>query len=604
MPRYSLYALLVGVVCILIGAAGSIRVRIQAESRNQAVSLAMEWQVIRDMSAQIGADPADVLRRLDEAGLGTLVVNEDVAGDFFGRDIQRQLGARPNEYRIDPTLAKRIQEAWPGNLTPSPSEDGTAFLARSEIPRLLPLGIDPAAAELAKSRAMFLIARHINPVGSTEESIRRTLTTSQALRVDAYLPLGEQALGQRDLLRQTAELLPSLGLLYITPEFSKISGDARMASLLPEHLIRLHAAQQAEIDKLTPQDYVERYVRAGRERNIRILLLRPLTSAAENPVDALLNSVRLVRKGLEREGVPLGQPKPYERREIPSWTRLMLMVGIGAAGFAAALGIGRRGLAATLLQGIALPLPFLLHTLNPSLLALYAAILLPLVGVWVWTTRTDWAPWLSLVILVAGGMLGAMSVAGILNGLEYWVKVDEFSGVKAAHFLPILVTGAWLIGREIPWRAVMNQAITYGAVFLGLVILVLLMLMLIRTGNDNPGAVSGLELKMRNLLDSVLYVRPRTKEFAFGHPLLCIGCLAWATAIRTESRRLRILAAGLISIGMIGVTSIVNTFCHLHIPFSLSVARAVIGLGIGISVGMILWALIQRPLTKLVEVKP
>ncbi len=604
MPKISFFALLVGVVCLLIGAAGSIRVRVQAESRNQAVSLAMEWQVIRDMSAQIGAEPEEVLRRLDEVGLGTLVVNEDVAGDFFGRDIQRQLGARANDYRIDPSLAKRIQEAWPGNLTPSPSEDGTAFLARSEIPRLLPLGIDPAAAELAKSRSMFLVARHINPVGSTEESIRRALAASQALGVDAYLPLGEQALGQRDLIKRTADLIPSLGLQYVTPEFSKIAGDARLASLLSEHLIRLHAAQQAEIDKLTPQDYVERYVRAGRERNIRILLLRPLTSAADSPVDALLNSVRLVRKGLEREGVPLGTPKPYERRLIPEWTQLLIVVGLAAVGYGIGAAFGSKGWLLALSLGLAIPTPFLLKTLNPGLLALYAALLLPLAGVWVWTRRSDWHPWQSLMILVSGGVLAGLTISGILNGLEYWVKVDEFSGVKAAHFLPILVTGAWLIGREIPWRAVMNQAITYGAVFLGLVILVLLLLMLIRTGNDNPGAVSGLELRMRNLLDSALYVRPRTKEFAFGHPLLWVGCLAWAWAIRTESRRLRILAAGLISIGMIGVTSIVNTFCHLHIPFTLSAARAGIGLGIGVLIGTLLWLLVQKPLAKLVEVKP
>jgi hypothetical protein len=121
---------------------------------------------------------------------------------------------------------------------------------------------------------------------------------------------------------------------------------------------------------------------------------------------------------------------------------------------------------------------------------------------------------------------------------------------------------------------------------LGLVAIALLAL---RSGNENPSAVSSIELQVRSLLDNLLHVRPRSKEVAFGHPALVLAlCLM---AYRPQAKG---WAALLLLGGMVGQTSIVNTMCHLHTPALLSLTRIGVGLVLGGIIGALVWAFARR----------
>jgi len=110
-----------------------------------------------------------------------------------------------------------------------------------------------------------------------------------------------------------------------------------------------------------------------------------------------------------------------------------------------------------------------------------------------------------------------------------------------------------------------------------------MLFMLMRTGNDAPGDVSSIELKVRTLLDHILPERPRTKEFLVGHPALVI---ALAMAFRGDRKYLPL--AGLLA--AVGQASVLNTFCHLHTPISVSVMRVVTGMIVGGIMGLVaLW---------------
>jgi hypothetical protein len=133
----------------------------------------------------------------------------------------------------------------------------------------------------------------------------------------------------------------------------------------------------------------------------------------------------------------------------------------------------------------------------------------------------------------------------------------------------------------------MAQPILIGYSVIGLVVLVMVGIMVARSGNDSGVEVSGIELRFRALLDTLLFVRPRTKEFLLGHPAMFAG-IALALGGR------RGWAALLLVIGMIGEVSILNTFCHIHTPIMLSVWRVIIGAVVGAIVGILVVLIFSR----------
>jgi hypothetical protein len=183
------------------------------------------------------------------------------------------------------------------------------------------------------------------------------------------------------------------------------------------------------------------------------------------------------------------------------------------------------------------------------------------------------------------------------------VKVNQFAGIKAAHLLPLMYTvlimaaGLPMFGKpfseikksvaENYKKLVSNPLLVWHAVAAAAV-LVLLAVALMRTGNDSGMGVSGVELKFRALLDKIMVVRPRTKEFMIGHPAFFIG-------IALLLARRRLWGLSLVALGMIGQVSLLNTFCHIHTPLAISILRAFNGLWCGLVVGIVIWWLFVRP---------
>ena len=116
---------------------------------------------------------------------------------------------------------------------------------------------------------------------------------------------------------------------------------------------------------------------------------------------------------------------------------------------------------------------------------------------------------------------------------------------------------------------------------------VVLLLLLLRTGNDPGVGVSPLELKIRAIMDRVLYVRPRTKEFLVGHPAMLLALWAGLAGRRR-------LWVPLLLVGAIGQVSLLNTFCHIHTPLTLSLIRAGNGMLLGILLGAVLVWVVAR----------
>lgn len=85
---------------------------------------------------------------------------------------------------------------------------------------------------------------------------------------------------------------------------------------------------------------------------------------------------------------------------------------------------------------------------------------------------------------------------------------------------------------------------------------------------------------MRAALENIFPARPRTKEFLIGHPAFV---LAGALVALGETGLLLPISI----LGLIGQISLTNTFAHIHTPISLTLARVIIGLGLGFAIGLV-----------------
>jgi hypothetical protein len=201
---------------------------------------------------------------------------------------------------------------------------------------------------------------------------------------------------------------------------------------------------------------------------------------------------------------------------------------------------------------------------------------------------------------------GILMVVGLLATRPFMLKANQFLGIKAAHAIPILVIGAAAIfglpRLDRSWReecvALKERATAFfaeparvGQLLLALIALAVLLMIVARTGNEPGVGVSGVELKFRSLLDKILPVRPRTKEFLLGHPAFVLGLAFWF-------RGRRKIALPLFVVGVIGQVSILNTFCHVHTPLVLSLIRDLTGLAAGAAIGLAVFFGLERFLPK------
>ncbi len=614
MNRNPLLFVLAGTLLVALGAAGSLARRHAVERANASVQMAVESDALSSLAAGERVPFEEALRRAKAGGVTALVVSEESLGEELaaGRATLSAGtgGAAPIPspgYSVavpDPALRARIERGLRirfGALL-GPTEGATISIPPAEVGfvRSTPILLDETVCAAARRAGMRLVARAGNPSGIGQEGVKATIRDLKAQGASVFLPQGDQVLGRRDATPTTVEALRAAGIAYASPEFAKLGGDVEMLKAMPDATLRLHSAQTAELDKLSPAGAIDRYVKAATERNMRLLLLRPLGGAGDRPLTGFLDFADEIRKGLRRNSLALGEARPFADPAPPRWTAPVIGLGVALATVGTAVGLGLSG-NLLLLAGL-LAAGTLVGSLVPRLYelsALVATLVFPVAGFVVAFSRRDAWP-LALALCTAISLAGGLAVAGLLNGLPYLVRAETFSGVKLAVFLPVVVVGAIAFARLADLRGSLRAPITWGTALLGLVVLTVLLVMVARSGNDGPAGVSGGELAFRGLLEDLLPVRPRTKEFLVGFPALAVG-FAWLASAGYDPARLKGRGgwvALLMLLGGIALTDVVNTFCHLHTPLAVSGMRVLLGFVFGAALGGALWLALRRPLTR------
>lgn len=597
--------------------AFSLSKRVAIEQANNQYAIAAEADTLETIASANGKTLEESISEFKRAGINAIVLPEQTIGelisegriDLFGIRLQKESAAKVLKFNDEATVArvvrglgirfgKLVQNSRPrdGQLTLPPVDAASI--------RSTAVGLDPRMVQLAQANGMMIIARCSNPLGVTSTSVRETLKWTKEMGASVFLAQGDQVLGRRDSINVTIETLDSLKMLYASPEFAKLGGDVEMLNGMPKSVVRLHSAQAAELDKLSLGAAVERYRKAAKERNMRILLVRPVSFSGDDTIKEFTQFVGQISYSLNEEGLTIGVPQPYQDPNLSKTIKLLigLLSGVAALWVASNLIDGQNGLIVGGLGALAIVIGAATSGKGLQISTLLMAMTFP-IGAYLWLISAKPNFIVGYLGVAFGSMTGGLCVAGMLNSVDYFIKADSFSGVKISLFLPLLIIGISAFSKLNNLKEALKEPITWGAAALGLVILAVVGLMLVRSGNDSPSAVSGGELAFRGFLEELMPVRPRTKSFLMGFPALVIAIQMLVTAGYQKEKLGK--AAGwvalLLMLSGIAMTDVMNTMCHLHTPVLTSVIRNLEGIVLGLIIGLVVWLVVKKPVSKLLE---
>ena len=426
---------------------------------------------------------------------------------------------------------------------------------------------------------------------------------------------GDKVLGYPKKIGEMAKQLKSRHLMVGSIEFSEQLGASELSHRLFPEVVRVHSLTESEMQTVSPAKAITRYVRAVRERNSGVILLHPyqLTDGTgfyaynrtyfEGVLSSLTQFGFSFSKTSESMSYKGYHPPAGSLFLVLTWgllAALWLFILTHFSKMGRPLVIGSFGIA-TFLWLFAEGTHQLL--LFNQTMALLAAMLFPawgVIGASKWSDATQHRGLIKLLISmgIACGItaLGALFVIAFLSDATFAAGVRHFMGVKLAFVVPFLVIifyEGYSQSKQSPvadLRRLWAKPLTVGLLLVTGVLTGVFALYLIRSGNASPASVSSFELKTRDLLESLLWVRPRTKEFLIGYP-----CLVLAFMLRKTIRWRLVLKL----VGSVALVSGLNSFCHVHTPLVYSAYRGFLGMVLGVLIGAILMVLIKQYFRKI-----
>ncbi|HEU4798408.1 MAG TPA: DUF5693 family protein [bacterium] len=619
-------------LAIGLGLAGALLIlwsRWSVESGYRTVEIVLDGRDWDALALREGRDPSEVLAEAARRGATSVAVYEWTLerlaerGEIVYRSreelqAESHLRALPTPFSASPSA---VLIAGNRDALAFVESSLTGILGHARVRRnggvlevkglradLEQLGLGLRRQDLERVRAAGLVPalRLRNYPGLTKEGLAAKGAALRELG-GGYPVVFElnEVLGYDRLLPDTARMLRAAGDRYGRIEvFSarrKQRGEDRLAREMRPEVIRLFSLTPEELLVLPIGEARDKFVRSARERNIRLVYIRPfIPTAGMVGTTANLGFVADVARDLRHFGLRTGRAVPLP--EIRIHPALRLLAGLGA--------LAAMGLALVMLSdavGAPVPIRFVwalvilglvltvaMRFSGPlilwlKLLALGTAATLPAVSLAAAMPRSGFqaAPVLAgvrVLWLASGGSVAAgLLVAALLTRWEFMMAADVFLGVKIAQLIPVVLVVLLLWRQDQTarsWRETARDLWEWSghplllryavaAVVVGLAAVILLA----RSGNFGLPLLS-VEDRLRNFMEDLLVARPRTKEYLIGHPALV---LAGAAAVAGWRRWVLPLAA----LGAIGQAGIVNSFSHIHTPLLYTAWRTVNALWLG-----------------------
>ena len=507
---------------------------------------------------------------------------------------------------------------------------------RSSILKYISLGFWPEKVELIHGLGMEIVPRTLAYDGFNDTQFAQAVIDGYAYHgiVPRYLIAGGQAvIGFDDGIDFARDFVMEHGVTV-----GLIENTTQLQNILQSGIVDITVQTGFDAVRVfTTWDYIQNryqiygyegaeeientFFRAITERNIRVIYYRPIRELRDLHTYVLnIETYQAMFENLERRlsahGFSFGVASVMEEYRVSRLFKILF--GIGAVIGAVLLLRSfwpmreRTSVILALLGSVCVPAAFLVMPNTSELIVgLATAIIFACIGTVYFTARSKHFSdrfaqdtgvtkiiGLGIVTLVASvaiAVVGGMLTAAPLSSTGYLLELDIFRGVVVSRLLPIvffviayLAYFGYGSRKTTPGKLEVNDLRDLFNLDIKVWMMVLAGVLggigyyyISRTGHDTGVEVTDFEMLTRNLMEYMLIARPRTQEFLVAFPSIMLMVYA---AVRRFKKWAMLFGAA----GVIGVTSVINTFMHLRSPLYLTFARTGYSVLFGIVIGVIL----------------
>ncbi|MBR6711544.1 MAG: hypothetical protein IKI76_00940 [Selenomonadaceae bacterium] len=507
----------------------------------------------------------------------------------------------------------------------------------------MPLGLPHDEMNKARAAGFNILARPMNFNKCTAENVQFFFSRIEHYPISEIVFDGPEVLGASNFLDLTASHFKQRNLTFGVIEhftqlkfYPQLGMDYLANKIGKNHVARLYAIPKDEQPKLDMPTAINRWSTTDRERNIRINLLR-IYEKPEPEMTLLetnLKYFRAVHDVLEHDGFTFGKASTFDNYYPNVILRALVIIGVVAAGVLYLSLISRRFnrnrrfqlqlfivlaiiAAAPILMGaggkVRLLAAFMSANLFPALAIIWQLDLLRVIQYKIRvqnramrlkdnlsTLQLIWISGFALLVTGVMSMTGAAYLSGALSDVSYFLEFEIFRGIKLTFVLPLVLVGVAFLQRfnivdevrqNVPAtqqiKELLNKSVSVKALLALMIVFGAFVVLIARSGHTSGMPVSGLEIKIRALLEQVFYARPRSKEIFFGHPAFMLAMTAFLKKFP------KMICFALVMAATIGQSSMVETFAHMRTPIFMSFMRGLDGLIPGTIIGAVLIVILQ-----------
>lgn len=321
----------------------------------------------------------------------------------------------------------------------------------------------------------------------------------------------------------------------------------------PERVVRSHTILPEEIRIQNNEALKSRWMRAVKERSCRFLYYRFYN---ELSLEENLGLLRELLQGLKSEGFILQKPPHRVRALEPD-----------------AQSSSENFFIKKPFRSLRLLLAFFAASFGPLLAIRFEKAMLKNRSFSIVNIFQSWLG--AVVIAVMTGLL----ISALLPDTVFVNGLEVFRGVKICLLLPLVLAGFILYEPGELLDFAKHKVSLTGVLSVGIIFFAAKTI-LIRSGNFSS-IPSPLEIEFRSILEHLFRIRPRFKEFLIGHPLTVLGI--YFSLLKNERGNFVFTQLPRLCVwgGAVGLISVVNSFCHLHTPVSISLLRTFQGFWLG-----------------------
>ena len=644
---YSLLILFIILALIVSGVVNFHRSKMESDFKQ--VELVVSLNELRELCYQEGYDENEWLVKIENSGINSIAIHEDTLEslalsekilyfsdqefnklNFFLKSIDPFEKYQPsaeetyiifkdkNDYfRIKDNLQRQLGKNLVRDLTIFPYK-GLKVKGSEEKLADLSLGFSEEDIELVRNLGFQVILRLKNFSPINKEDIDFKFKESdEAGKISGIIFDGETALGYpfQENLIFTAKILKTKGYPFGIIEFAGQKGIETIAQSASELAVRVHSITKEEMEIIPKQEAIDRWIRAAKERKVRIFYIKPFMKSDSDLIEENLSYIRAIKEDLKASGFSTGKASLLSATyQEPKIFVLLLILGVISGGLILWKNIfNLKKYQEYSLLFLGILFSFFLLFLNQEiflikLMALLAALIFPTLAIignekyfleknnlnlenntafpknnpgFILMIKEVLSGFFRIILITFSG---ALLIAALLSNNKFMLGIEQFSGIKISYLIPLFLVLVimWLKMNEGKLMILENikKPILIEQVIIMFFFVVFLVIYISRSGNFSFLPVLSIEEKIRIFLEKTLIARPRNKEFLIGYPALLL-------AMSMNFLKVKEFKIPIIIIGTIAPVTLINTFCHIHTPFLFSMLRTFNGVWLGLGLGLI-----------------